>query len=164
MTKKSFILILGLIVTIPSALGLVLSEDGTGLKYTFIIDTGGYDFPVEVTGNLDVKDLSFDKDMKRIILDINSSLDYNLIEILIPKNLINGEFTFLLDDSEISATVANLTDNSFITIEFYGTGVHTLEIIGTTYLPEFAEVAPIVLATSLIGIIVILKRFKKLNY
>jgi hypothetical protein len=164
MTKKSFILILGLIVTIPSALGLVLSEDGTGLKYTFIIDTGGYDFPVEVTGNLDVKELSFDKDMKRITLDINSSLDYNLIEILIPRNLINGEFTFLLDDSEISATVANLTDNSFITIEFYGVGVHTLEIIGTTYLPEFAEVAPIVLATSLIGIIVILKRFKKLNY
>ena len=164
MTKKSFILILGLIVTIPSALGFVLSEDGTGLKYTFIIDTGGYDFPVEVTGNLDVKELSFDKDMKRITLDINSSLDYNLIEILIPRNLINGEFTFLLDDSEISATVANLTDNSFITIEFYGVGVHTLEIIGTTYLPEFAEVAPIVLATSLIGIIVILKRFKKLNY
>ena len=40
----------------------------------------------------------------------------------------------------------------------------TLDIIGTTYLPEFADVAPIVLATSLIGIIVILKRYKKLSY
>jgi len=56
------------------------------------------------------------------------------------------------------------TNYSFITFEFEGKGDHKLEIIGTTYLPEFAEVAPIVLATSLIGIIVILKRFKKLNY
>ena len=87
-----------------------------------------------------------------------------MLEILIPQNLINGEFTFLLDDSEIFPRVNMDDKNSFIIIEFEGTGKHTLEIIGTTYLPEFAEVAPIVLATSLIGIIVILKRFKKLSY
>ena len=134
------------------------------MKHTFIVQTGGYDFPVEATGNLDVKDLSFDKDMKTITLYLDSSLDYNLLEILIPKNLINGEFTFLLDNSEIFPRV-NIDDNySFIVIEFEGTGKHTLDIIGTTYLPEFAEVAPIVLATSLIAIIVILKRFKKLSY
>ena len=102
--------------------------------------------------------------MKTITFHLQSSLDYNLLEILIPKNLINGEFTFLLDGSEIFPRVNIDDNNSFITIEFNGTGKHILEIIGTTYLPEFAEVAPIVLATSLIGIIVILKRFKKLNY
>ena len=162
--KVLFILLLSMIITIPSALGLVLSEEGTGLKHTYIVQTGGYDFPVEVTGNFDVTDLSFNKDMKTITLHIDSSLDYNLLEILMPKNLINGEFTFLLDDSEIIPRVNMDDNNSFITIEFEGTGKHTLDIIGTTYLPEFAEVAPIVLATSLIGIIVILKRFKKLNY
>jgi hypothetical protein len=162
--KVLFLLLLSLIITIPSSLGLVLSEQGTGMKHTFVVQTGGYDFPVEVTGNLDVKDLSFDKDMKTITLHIDSSLDHNLLEILIPKNLINGEFTFLLDDSEEFPLVSMDNDNSFVTIEFEGIGEHTLEIIGTTYLPEFAEVAPIVLATSLIGIIVILKRFKKLNY
>jgi len=162
--KVLFILLLSMIITIPSALGLVLSEEGTGLKHTYIVQTGGYDFPVEVTGNFDVIDLSFNKDMKTITLYIDSSLDYNLLEILMPKNLINGEFTFLLDGSEIIPRVNMDDNNSFITIEFEGTGKHTLDIIGTTYLPEFAEVAPIVLATSLIGIIVILKRFKKLNY
>ena len=35
------LLIFALIVSIPSALGLVLSEDGTGLKNTFIVQTGG---------------------------------------------------------------------------------------------------------------------------
>ena len=158
------LLIFALIVTIPSALGLVLSEDGTGWKYTFIVQTGGYDFPVEATGNLDVTNLSFDKDTKTITIDISSSLDNNILEILIPKNLINGDFTFFLDGSEVFPRVAWLTDNAFITIEFQGEGEHTLDIIGTTYLPEFAEVAPIVLATSLIGIIVILKRYKKLSY
>ena len=162
--KVLFILLLSMIITIPSALGLVLSEEGTGLKHTFIVPTGGYDFPVEATGNLDVTDLSFDKDRKMITFYIDSSLDYNLLEILIPKNLINGEFTFLLDGSEIFPLFNIDDNNSFIAIEFEGKGKHTLEIIGTTYLPEFAEVAPIVLATSLIGIIVILKRFKRLNY
>ena len=162
--KVLYILLLSMMITIPSALGLVLSEEGTGLTHNFIVQTGGYDFPVQVTGNLDVKDLVLNEDMKTITLHIDSSLDYNLLEILIPQNLINGEFTFLLDDSEIFPRVNMDDKNSFIIIEFEGTGKHTLEIIGTTYLPEFAEVAPIVLATSLIGIIVILKRFKKLNY
>ena len=161
--KVLLILLLSIIITIPPALGL-LSEEGTGLTRTFIVQTGGYDFPLKVTGNLDVIDYSFDKDLKTISLNIYSSLDYNLLEILIPKNLINGDFTFFLDGSEIFSKTIMDDDNSFITIEFEGKGDHTLDIIGTTYLPEFAEVAPIVLATSLIGIIVILKRFKKLNY
>ena len=162
--KILLLVIFTLIISIPSALGLVLSEDGTGLTQNFIVQTGGYDFPVKVTGNLDVKDLSFDKDMKTITMSITSSLDGNLMEILIPQNLINGEFTFFLDNVEVFPQVALLTDNAFITLEFEGEGMHTLDIIETTYLPEFADVAPIVLATSLIGIIVILKRYKKLSY
>ena len=162
--KILLLVIFTLIISIPSALGLVLSEEGTGLTQNFIVQTGGYDFPVKVTGNLDVKDLSFDKDMKTITMSITSSLDDNLMEILIPQNLINGEFTFFLDSVEVFPEVALLTDNAFITLEFEGEGMHTLDIIGTTYLPEFADVAPIVLATSLIGIIVILKRYKKLSY
>ena len=83
--KVLFILLLSLIITIPSALGLVLSEEGTGLKHTFIVQTDGYDFPVEATGNLDVTDISLNKDMKTITFHLQSSLDYNLLEILIPK-------------------------------------------------------------------------------
>tara|TARA_B100000029_G_scaffold67375_1_gene60054 strand:+ start:301 stop:792 length:492 start_codon:yes stop_codon:yes gene_type:complete len=162
--KILLLIIFTLIISIPSALGLVLSEEGTGLTQNFIVQTGGYDFPVKVTGNLDVQDLSFDKDTKTITMSISSSLDENIMEILIPQNLINGEFTFFLDSVEVFPQVALLTDNAFITLEFEGEGMHTLDIIGTTYLPEFADVAPIVLATSLIGIIVILKRYKKLSY
>tara|TARA_B100000029_G_scaffold375343_1_gene369715 strand:- start:341 stop:832 length:492 start_codon:yes stop_codon:yes gene_type:complete len=162
--KILLLLIFTLIISIPSALGLVLSDEGTGLKQTFIVETGGYDFPVQITGNLDVTELSFDKDTKTITIDINSSLNDNILEILIPKNLINGEFTFFLDGLEVFPKVVLLTNDAFITLEFKGVGVHTLDVIGTTYLPEFAEVAPIVLAASFAAIIVILKRFKKLSY
>ena len=60
--KVLFILLLSMIITIPSALGLVLSEEGTAFTHNFIVQTGGYDFPVQVTGNLDVKDLVLNED------------------------------------------------------------------------------------------------------
>ena len=45
-----------------------------------------------------------------------------------------------------------------MTIQF-DSQTETIEIIGTHVIPEFAEIAPIVLATSLIGIIA-LRRYK----
>ena len=50
------LLIFALIVSIPSALGFVVSEGGTAMKHNFNVQTGGYDFPVVATANLDVKD------------------------------------------------------------------------------------------------------------
>ncbi len=58
--------------------------------------------------------------------------------------------------SSIELTMLNV----IIFLEFEGKGIHKLEVIGTTYLPEFAEVASLVLASSMIGL-VLLKRFKK---
>jgi len=51
-----------------------------------------------------------------------------------------------------------------ITLEFEGQGNHKLDIIGTTYLPEFAQLAPMILVISLIGIIFALKINKFGNY
>ena len=132
--KILLLIIFTLIISIPSALGLVLSEEGTGLTQNFIVQTGGYDFPVKVTGNLDVQDLSLDKDTKTITMSISSSLDENIMEILIPQNLINGEFTFFLDSVEVFPQVALLTDNAFITLEFEGEGMHTLDILSLIHI------------------------------
>ena len=166
-----FILVLFLVLTIiviPPASGYVFS-DRTGLKYTFPVETGGYNFDVELVGNFDVKKMDFDKDRKMITFTMFNSLDENLTEIIIPKNLINGEFTFYLYKEheaswlpgvEVFPRVQMSEQISFIFLEFEGTGIHKLEIIGTTYLPEFADVAPLVLASSMIGL-VLLKRFKK---
>ena len=143
-------MILSLIV-VPSAFGQL--SDKTGLKQNFIIETGGYEFPVDVTSSFDVQKLDFSSEDKRLTLHINSAVEHNLAEIQIPKNLTNGNFTFFLNDQEIFPVVKLNKKISFITLEFEGKGMHKLDIIGTTYLPEFSGIAPLILSVLLIPII-----------
>lgn len=144
---------------IPNAFGQL--SDRTGLKQVFTIETGGYSFPVEVVSNFSVENTEFSSEEKKLTLHIFSNTQNNLAEIQIPKNLINGNFTFFVNGQEIFPKVQTNEQISFIFIEFPGNGTSTVEIIGTTYLPEFSQVAPLVLASSL-GIILVLKRMKKL--
>ncbi len=132
-----------------------------GLKQVYTIETGGYSFDVKTTSNFDVTDYEFNADEKRLTFFINSGLEDNLSEIVIPTNLINGNFTYYLNEQEIFPTVKTSDTISFITVEFAGDGIHKLDIIGTTYLPEFEEIAMLVLATSLIGLILLKGRIWK---
>jgi hypothetical protein len=134
--------------------------DTPGFVNRLPVETGGYIFEVQTVTNFGIPDYQFSSEEKRLSFIISSSVSNNLAEIQIPKNLINGNFTFYLNDQEIFADVKTNEKISFITIEFPGKGLHKLDIIGTTYLPEFSEIAQLVLATSLIGI-VFLKKFKK---
>ena len=87
----------------------------------------------------------------------------DFIKMQIPLNLINGNFTFFLDEKEIFPKVYQNDRISFITLEFEGKGDHVLEVIGTTYLPEFSEIAPIILGTSLFGLI-LLRKIHKIKF
>ena len=136
----------------------------TGLKQNFIIETGGYDFSVDVTSSFNVNNVEFSSDEKRLTLFFSSEITNNLAEIQIPTNLINGNFTFFLNDNEIFPKVLTNEKISLITLEFEGDGTHRLDIIGTTYLPEFSDIAPIVLTISLIGIIFAVKLNRKLLF
>ncbi len=145
-------MIIFLVITIsPPAFGLI--SEKTGFAQDLSIETGGYNFEVETTSSYDIKDYEFDSDDKRLTVFISSTVKNNLGEFQIPKNLINGNFTFFLNDEEIFPNVRGNEKISFITIEFPGNGTHKLDIIGTTYLPEFSEVLLLVLATSMFGIL-----------
>jgi len=155
-----FVIVLILLVVISPAFGQLLS-DKTGFTKNFTIETGGYNFDVVTTSNFDVTDMEFDKDDKRLTFFLKSSIQNNIAEIQIPRNLINGNFTILLNDQELSPIVRSNEKISFITVEFDGIGLNRLDIIGTTYLPEF-EFTSIILGISLLGIL-FLNRIKKLN-
>ncbi len=142
----------------PSAFGQYF--DTPGYVNKFPIETGGYIFEVITVSSFDISDYQFSSEEKKLSFIISSSVSNNLFEIQIPKNLINGNFTFYLNDQEIIADVKTNEKISFITIEFPGKGLHKIEIIGTTYLPEFSEIAQLILATSLI-VIVFLNKFRK---
>ena len=64
------------------------------------IQTSGYDFEVVLTANFDLVDFSFDKNSKQLILYLDSGLENNLGELVIPSTLLNGDFTFYLNDQE----------------------------------------------------------------
>lgn len=149
-----FVIILSLLV-IPSAYGQL--SDRTGLKQVFTIETGGYSFPVEIVSNFNVEETAFSAEEKKLTLHVFSSLQNNVAEIQIPKNLINGNFTFFVNGTEVFPNVQTNDKISFVFMEFAGNGTNKIEIIGTTYLPEFSAVAPLVLASSLAGLL-ILKR------
>jgi hypothetical protein len=151
MLHPIFISLVLLLVIVPPAFGQI--SDRTGLKQDFTIETGGYDFTVEITSNFNVQDIEFSSDDKRLTLFIDSGIENNLAEIQIPINLINGNFTFIVNDQEIFPIVKINEKISFITLEFKGTGAHKLDIIGTTYLPEFSDIASLILFASLFVLI-----------
>ena len=151
-----------LLVLPLSPIAFALLGDKTGFVQHLSIETGGYNFDVETISSFDITDYEFNSDEKRLTMFISSTVQNNLVEIQIPKNLISGNFTFYLNDEQIKADVKGNEQISFITLEFPGDGFHKLDIIGTTYLPEFSTIASLVLATSLIGILFLKKVNKRI--
>jgi hypothetical protein len=137
------------------------SFDRAGLLNRFDIETGGYSFEVETVSNFDVTDYEFSSDEKRLTFFISSNVQNNLIEIQIPKNLINGNFTFYLNDEQIFANVLTNDKISFITAEFEGNGFHKLDIIGTTYLPEFSTL--MLVFASMLSASLVIKLFPRMK-
>ena len=145
--KIVFILLLGLLIIIPSAFGIPIAEK-TGLKFKFPLNHGGNSFIIEGTANFDVKHLSFDDTNKQITLKIESSLEENLLEIVLPANLVGENLIFMImsvpnsitQTSQLSDTLEIIPktihyseSNTFATLEFNGMGTHYLTISESAY-------------------------------
>ena len=146
--KIVFILLLGLLIIIPSAFGVPIA-DKTGLKFKFPLNHGGNSFIIEGTANFDVKHIDFDKTTKELNLEIQSSLNDNLVEMIIPRNLLKGDLTFMITSvpmtmnqiAESSSMISKVSpkiihydnENIFITLEFTGVGTHYLIISESRY-------------------------------
>lgn len=143
---------------LPPAFGAI--SEKTGLKKDFTIETSGYDFEVETVSNFNIQDVQFNRDDKKLTFNINSELENNFAEIQIPVNLINGNLTVFVNGHEIFPEIRKNDKISFIVLEFEGNGTNTLEIIGTTYLPEFSSAALIVMGTAF-TIITLSRKFRK---
>lgn len=136
MIKKFLILLVIISISIPIVDAIPLS-DKTGFKYTFPVKTDNQSFTIEATGNMDVSKIDFNKNEKSITFSLNSSIESNLLEIVIPKSLIGGDFKFYFDNNEIFPNFNSGKNTLFLTIEFFGIGEHELVIEGTTYLETF---------------------------
>ena len=139
--KSLIILSIILIFVITPVYGQL--SDATGLINRIDIQTSGHDFEVVLTANFDLVDYGFDKNNKQLILYLDSGLENNLGEIVIPSKLLNGDFTFFVNDQEFFPKIQSSERVHFITLEFAGTGSNVISITGSEYLIGLDEIVPI---------------------
>jgi len=137
--KSILIISVVLFFVITPAYGQLLS-DATGLVNRLDIQTSGHTFEVTLTSNFDITDFTFDKDQKQIILYLDSGLENNLGEIIMPQNLLSGDFIFYLNDQEFFPRVQSNEKINFITLNFTGSGTNVVKIIGSEYLVGLTDV------------------------
>lgn len=137
-------------VSIPKGL------DHPGIKWDWKISAENYTFHVTTVSNYDMSNVSFNKQNKELDFLGNSSYANKIAEIEIPTNLIGGNLTVLQDGKPMpSAIVIPGTDSSTIMLKFNQTGVVKTSVIGTTYLPEFSSIVPVVMVLSVLMILVV---------
>ncbi len=118
------------IISIPAFAQL----ESPGLVNRATIDAHGSEHEVVTVANFDVNEIQFNEENLTLTLSIMSSLEDSLGEITIPKKLLDGDLTFLLDGDQITPKVQKNDKISFITLQFSEMGSHKLNIIGTTHL------------------------------
>ena len=138
---KSLIILSVILIFVINPVSGQLS-DATGLINRIDIQTSGHDFEVVLTANFDLVDYRFDKNSKQITLYLDSGLENNLGELVIPSSLLNGDFTFYLNDQEFFPKIQSSERIHFITLEFIGSGSNILSISGTEYLIGLDEITP----------------------
>jgi len=111
-------------------------SDATGLVNRFNVETGGHVFEIVTTANFDVQKIEFDKDQKKLTFYFVSSLENNLGEVIIPRGLLSGNFTFSLNDYDFQPKIKTNDKISFITLNFTGKGNNKVEMIATNYLED----------------------------
>ena len=140
--KSLIIFSLVFLFVITPAYGQLLS-DATGLINHIDIQTSGHDFEVVLTSNFDLVDYSFDKNSKQLTLHLDSGLENNLGELVIPVTLLNGDLMFYLNEQEFFPKIQSSERVHFITMEFSGTGSNVISISGTEYLIGLDDVTPL---------------------
>ncbi len=140
---KSIIVLLVLLFFVITPVHGQLLSDATGLIHRIDIQTSGYDFEVVLTANFDLLDYTFDKNNKQLILYLDTGLEDNLGEIIIPTTLLSGDLTFYLNDQEFFPKVQSDEKINFITMTFTGLGNNVVTITGTESLSGLDDVIPI---------------------
>jgi hypothetical protein len=95
-----------------------------------MITIDGQNYEVTFSSNFNISSHTFSASDKILHFNVETSLEsQNIGEIIIPRTLMDGEFTVLLDDKEITYHLSDSTKVSIISVIFDGKGKHTIDII-----------------------------------
>ena len=112
-----------------SAFGIDTSLRDVGFVNKYMIDTNGQNFEVTFTANFEVSSHTFSTDDQMLQFNVNAVHEKeNVAEIIIPRDLFDGELTVLLNGKEIFAPVNKTERSSVISVVFDGKGDYTIGI------------------------------------
>ena len=118
-----------LITTNLDAFGVDTSLRDVGFQHKYMIDTNGQNFEVTFTANFEVSSHMFSTDDKMLQFNVQAVHEKeNVAEIIIPRDLFDGELTVLLNGKEIFAPVNKTERSSIISVVFDGKGDYTIGI------------------------------------
>ena len=118
-----------MITTNLGAFGVDTSLRDVGFVNKYMIDTNGHNFEVVFTANFEVSSHTFSTDDKILQFNVRAIHEKeNVAEIIIPRDLFDGELTVLLNGKEIFAPVNKTERSSIISVVFDGKGDYTIGI------------------------------------
>jgi hypothetical protein len=118
-----------LITTNLGAFGVDTSLRDIGFVNKYMIDTNGQNFEVTFTANFEVSSHTFNTDDKMLQFNVNAVHEKeNVAEIIIPRDLFDGELVVLLNGKEIFVAVNETDRSSIISVVFDGKGDYTIGI------------------------------------
>jgi len=111
------------------AFGVDVSLRDVGFVNKYMIETNGQNFEVTFTANFEVSSHTFSTDDRMLQFNVNAIHEKeNVAEIIIPRDLFDGELTVLLNGKEIFAPVNKTERSSIISVVFDGKGDYTIGI------------------------------------
>ena len=117
------------------AFGIGIEPRDVGFVNKYMISADGYTFEITFTTNFQVSSHTFSTHDKILRFNVEAVHEKeNVAEIIIPRDLFDGELTILLDGKEIFAHVNKTERSSVVSMEFDGKGEYTLDITATKYL------------------------------
>ena len=141
--KLFLLIIVVLFFAISPVYGQLSLSDATGLINRLDVETSGHIFEIKLISNFDLTNYRFEKDEKQLILYFDSGLENNLAEIIVPQNLLSGDFMFHLNDQEFFPKIQSNEKINFITLNFTGLGTNVIKITGSEYLSGLDDIVPI---------------------
>ena len=140
--KSILVLSIVLFFVVAPAFAQMPLSDATGFINRLNVETSGHVFEIKLVSNFDLTDYTFEKDNQELIIYVESGLENNLGEIMIPTTLLNGNFMFILNDQEFFPKIQSNEKIHFITLNFTGSGTNLITISGTEYLIGLTEIIP----------------------
>ncbi len=132
------------------------------------VQAEGHDFDVQVASNsTSVTNLNFDEQNKKLSFTVQGdSGTKGVTEITIPKSLLNGDLTVMIDGQAMaqSDVVATADTDTETTLELnYHHSTHQIDIVGTNAVPEFGTMASVALVVSVLTLVVLSSQLKRIR-